>query len=448
MTVLANEYLTVGGIAVTHDDAGNLTGDHRGYVYEYDMENRLTTVRQSDTTVVATFEYDALGRRIEKVDAIAQTTRRYYYDDQRVAVQTLVSGGVETDDRYFVFGSYIDEVLVMHDGTDDLYYAHDHLYSPTVMFMPNGTVVERYEYDAYGQVQILTSAFSPLTSSQYANPYAFTGRELDTLDAGSWKLYHYRARTYDPDTGRFMQRDPLATATTLFGTGLLAYTDGFNLYEYVVNNPIAYSDPYGWRSVDIGSLNVGQCLSDDEIFKTGFSFKIGELFSLEINVTQRRQQNVCKICCPQGGHGLKYKIKDTRIASGGISGKGTPIPLPFTPGLTITPKYGGSFSGGGTIDFEYNTCDNHNTAESGCWKARGTVSGGGCIGFGAKSPIEGCLTVSCVADYNWGEGCAAPGFRICCRLRGDFCVKLGFWKSCWSKELMQYPSGCGLLTSQ
>ena len=52
-------------------------------------------------------------RRIEKVDAIAGTTTRYYYDDQRVAVQTQVAGGVETDDRYFVFGNTIDAVLVM-----------------------------------------------------------------------------------------------------------------------------------------------------------------------------------------------------------------------------------------------------------------------------------------------------------------------------------------------
>ena len=47
------------------------------------------------------------------MDAIAGTTTRYYYDDQRVAVQTQVAGGVETDFRYFVFCNTIDEVLVM-----------------------------------------------------------------------------------------------------------------------------------------------------------------------------------------------------------------------------------------------------------------------------------------------------------------------------------------------
>jgi len=65
--------------------------------------------KDNDAMPEAAFAYDALGRRIEKVDAIAQTTTRYYYDEQRVAVQTQVSGGVESDVRYYVFGNYIDE---------------------------------------------------------------------------------------------------------------------------------------------------------------------------------------------------------------------------------------------------------------------------------------------------------------------------------------------------
>ncbi|NLW84175.1 MAG: RHS repeat-associated core domain-containing protein [Phycisphaerae bacterium] len=182
--------------------------------------------------------YVALGRRIEKVDAIAGTTRRYYYDDQRVAVQTQVSGSVETDDRYFVFGNYIDETLLMHVDAADLYYAHDHLYSPVALFAANGTVAERYEYDAYGSIQILNSQFLILNSSQHGNPYAFTGRERDTLDAGRRTLMYYRARTYDPEIGRFMQRDPLM------------YVDGMNVYEYVKSSPLKYIDPFGLSSND------------------------------------------------------------------------------------------------------------------------------------------------------------------------------------------------------
>ena len=53
------------------------------------------------------------------------------------------------------------------------------------------------------------------------------------MDVGSLTIYHYRARPYDPETGRFMQRDPLG------------YVDGMSLYEYVVSNPIVYLDFLG-----------------------------------------------------------------------------------------------------------------------------------------------------------------------------------------------------------
>jgi len=45
-----NEYTYIGlgsGTNVTHDNAGNMTGDHNGYTYHYDYENRLTRVKKS-----------------------------------------------------------------------------------------------------------------------------------------------------------------------------------------------------------------------------------------------------------------------------------------------------------------------------------------------------------------------------------------------------------------
>jgi YD repeat-containing protein len=47
--------------------------------------------KDNDAMPEATFEYDALGRRIETVDAIAGTTTRYYYDEQRVVLRTQIS---------------------------------------------------------------------------------------------------------------------------------------------------------------------------------------------------------------------------------------------------------------------------------------------------------------------------------------------------------------------
>ncbi len=171
---------------------------------------------------------------------IAETTRGYHYHGQRVLLRTTVSGGgTESDGRMFVFGNYLDEVLVMgcrfSTSWFDFYYGHDHLYSPTVLYGSTDIAVERYEYDAYGSVQILTSAFYPLASSQYGNPYTFTGRERDMLDAGSCTLMYYRARYYDPAVGRFMSLDPIG------------YYGGLNLYAYCKNRPIVLTDPEGLK---------------------------------------------------------------------------------------------------------------------------------------------------------------------------------------------------------
>jgi hypothetical protein len=47
------------------------------------------------------------------------------------------------------------------------------------------------------------------------------------------KIYHYRNRAYDPQTGSFLQPDPLG------------YADSMNLYEYVRSNPTNLTDPWG-----------------------------------------------------------------------------------------------------------------------------------------------------------------------------------------------------------
>ena len=61
-------------------------------------------------------------------------------------------------------------------------------------------------------------------------PFAYTGREWDAATG----LYHYRARAYDAETGRFLQEDPIG-----FAAGDL------NIYRYVLSNPLSYTDPSG-----------------------------------------------------------------------------------------------------------------------------------------------------------------------------------------------------------
>ena len=79
------------------------------------------------------------------------------------------------------------------------------------------------------------------TNPSAGDRFKFTARELDA----ALSLYYYRARWYDPQLGRFLREDPLS------------FTAGdTNLYRYVFNNPVVYTDPTGlwsWQNFWIGA---------------------------------------------------------------------------------------------------------------------------------------------------------------------------------------------------
>ena len=164
-------------------------------------------VQDSGNNVTAEYAYDALGRRIRKVDAVAAVTTLYYYDPDWRCLEEYEGG---TLDRLYVYGNYIDEV-VLSGGTAGAYYTlHDHLHSAVALLdTGTGAVLERYEYDAYGTVHVFDGSWNTRTTSAYGNPYTFTGRRLDSLDNGNLEIMYYRYRTYDPYVGRFLQYDPV-----------------------------------------------------------------------------------------------------------------------------------------------------------------------------------------------------------------------------------------------
>jgi RHS repeat-associated protein len=265
-----NQYETIGGNSLSYDGRGNLTVDQHGYQYSYDYENRITQIKDSSNNVVVDYTYDALGRRIQKDDG---AVTRYYYDGQRVLLET---DGSDDDQRYYVYGNYIDEVLVMKKvaapNAGDYYFAHDHLYSVVAVFDAGGNVKERVEYDAYGSCRILddgdddtwfTGDDVVLDASAYGNPYLFTGRNLDSLNNGTFRIYYYRARYYDPETGRFLQRD------------LEKYVDSMNLYEYAVSNPNMNMDPSG-RMIyfpPVTKVGEGEWIQNDCSCKKGWCYQ-------------------------------------------------------------------------------------------------------------------------------------------------------------------------------
>jgi RHS repeat-associated protein len=230
-----NELVKIDAANISYDANGNLQND-TSYSYAYDEESRLTSVtRLSDSAVVGQYQYDALGRRTQKIANPAGTasTTRYFYDDARIVEE---QDAVGTTLATYTYGNYIDEVLTMNRGGQTTYYHQNSLWSVAALTGAGGTTIESYRYDAYGQPTILDGLGAPVPPNAWgtphsaaANPWLFTGRQLDE-EAG---LYFYRARSYDAGKGRFAQRDPKE------------YVDSANLYQYVQDRPTARVDPTG-----------------------------------------------------------------------------------------------------------------------------------------------------------------------------------------------------------
>ena len=169
----------------------------------------------------ATFKYDPFGRRIEKVftQNSTTTTTNYLYDGDNAIETVDQNGNLLTK---FAQGQNIDEPLAESVGGAAYDYEQDGLGSVTSLTNSSGALALTYTYDSFGKITA--------SSGSVSNPFRYTGRDFDS-ETG---LYYYRARYYDPTTGRFLREDPLK-----------GISDSVNFYEYVQNNPINLIDPAG-----------------------------------------------------------------------------------------------------------------------------------------------------------------------------------------------------------
>ena len=141
----------------------------------------------------------------------------------------------------------------------------DHLGSTSVLVVGtwNGSVfatpvVEHQAFDPWGErrgadsgAALRTVSTDPQYRSAQAHTRGYTGHEqLD--DSG---LIHMNGRIYDPEIARFLSPDPVVQVPE--------FSQNFNRYSYVLNNPLNATDPSGFSG--IGSLfhKVGSWLKQN-----------------------------------------------------------------------------------------------------------------------------------------------------------------------------------------
>jgi RHS repeat-associated protein len=141
--------------------------------------------------------YDAFGNRVAKT--VNGITTKYLVDDLNptgyAQVLDELSGGAVM--RTYTYGlQRISQRQIVNSTWTPSFYSFDGGANVRQLTNSAGAVTDTYDYDAFGN-DINHAGSTP-------NNYLYRGEQYDP-DLG---LYYLRARYYNPQTGRFMSRDP------------------------------------------------------------------------------------------------------------------------------------------------------------------------------------------------------------------------------------------------
>jgi RHS repeat-associated protein len=218
--LVGNSLLAKTPEAFLYDADGNLTSDSL-WSYTWDAENRL--VKQESTSGLPAagkrrleFTYDYQSRRIQKLVStnngsvyVPQYTNRFVYDGWNLlAVLNLQSSILQS----FTWGLDLSGSLQGAGGVGGLLTTWNSQLGTwnfacadgngnvaALVNAAGGAMTAQYEYGPFGEVLRATGPLAKL------NPFRFSTKYQD--DESDYLYYGYRS--YNPGTGRWLNRDPL-----------------------------------------------------------------------------------------------------------------------------------------------------------------------------------------------------------------------------------------------
>lgn len=253
-----------------------------------------------------TITYDAIGNPLQYRDGMTFTwqgrellsvtkdgkTANYTYDSNGQRISKTVDG--ETTDYYVVDGVRIGEhkagrdIVYMHDEKGDIYgLCYDgitHYFVQNVqgdiigILNKTGTLVAKYEYDAWGNVTAIPAAEDGCGHAvdspdhiAHVNPFRYRGYYYDA-ETG---FYYTHSRYYDSEVGRFISPDTLE---------VLDIQDDLydkNLYIYCDDNPVIRIDSSGavWHLAIGAAVGVATQFIADVGFGLASGSSFGEVMS-------------------------------------------------------------------------------------------------------------------------------------------------------------------------
>jgi RHS repeat-associated protein len=221
------------------DALGNLLEDDRA-AYAWDADIHLLSVAPKDGSASAAYRYDALHRRVARLEGSATLTY-FVHDGWNVVAEYAGSPGSAAlaHEVRHVWGEDLGGGLQTAGGVGGLLasvrasganWAHyDGNGNVVLLTDGSGAASARYAYDAFGK---LKSSSGPAAE---ANRYRFSTKPQERAAALSYYGYRY----YAPSQGRWLSRDPLEEE------------GGVNLYAFVRNHTLNTVDLLGLIMVDV-----------------------------------------------------------------------------------------------------------------------------------------------------------------------------------------------------
>jgi RHS repeat-associated protein len=218
---IEDHLLTAGNDTYQFDPDGFLTEKTTSEgttTYRYSSRGELLEVTLPNGTIIS-YDYDPMGRRIAKW--INGTIVEKYLWSGRIRLLAVYNG----NDNLIMRFNYVDDRVPysMDFGGQTYYLVYDQIGTLRVVVDSSGLTVKRIDYDSFGNV-ILD------TDPSFRIPIGFAGGLYDS----DTRLVRFGVRDYDPYIGRWTAKDPID-----FAGGSV------NLYEYVLNDPVNWFDPWG-----------------------------------------------------------------------------------------------------------------------------------------------------------------------------------------------------------
>ena len=225
----------------SYDAAGNLLNDG-SHSYTYDAENRINAVNGGST---ATYVYDADGKRVSK--KVSAVESDYIFDPSGNPMTIFSSGCGNCWASGFVFAN--GRQIAEYENSSTYFITTDQLGSTRLMTAMNKSVYDSMDYMPFGE-QVAGGTGTTLK---------FTGKERDSES----NLDNFGARYFTSQMGRFMSPDPSSVTGDLVDS---ESPQSWNMYSYVLNNPLSATDPDGLDCIYINNdtgqyegFNRGDC---------------------------------------------------------------------------------------------------------------------------------------------------------------------------------------------